>query len=202
MSKIKCFVFIFGALAVLSAHIFAQGPAQPAQDSSFDVILQVVIGGDSKTAGGQLPQNLSSIVRQLKSNYNFADVMLANTYVGRVSNGGNFEFKSISNLFGRESSPERPSFLEWALSGFRVESKEGGGNQLAAHTFRFGARIPINSGTGKDGDGKQMTIYNYENIGLTAGRVTLTENIPTLLGSLSLPNTDSTMFLVLTLRPA
>jgi hypothetical protein len=45
-------------------------------------------------------------------------------------------------------------------------------------------------------------VINYENIGLNSMRMTMAENTPVLIGSLALPNTTGTAFLVLTLRPA
>jgi len=44
-------------------------------------------------------------------------------------------------------------------------------------------------------------VLNYEAVGLNMNRVSLPENKPTLIGTLSLPKTTGTMFLVLTVRP-
>ncbi|MFL6468198.1 MAG: hypothetical protein ACJ72Z_09610 [Pyrinomonadaceae bacterium] len=170
-------------------------------ESSYDVVLQVVIGGDDKS-GGRLPENLNNVTKQLKNNYQFADYRLANTYIGRIANGGNFEFKSVSNIFGRAADSETPSFLEWTLGGLRAGPNAAGKNELMLQVFRFGARIPIRTGGVREEGGKPFPVINYEAIGLSSGRVTLSENTPTLLGSLSLPTSDHSMFLVLTLRPA
>jgi hypothetical protein len=42
---------------------------------------------------------------------------------------------------------------------------------------------------------------NYESIGLDLNRVTLAENTPTVIGTLTLPNTAGTLFLVMTAKP-
>ena len=170
-------------------------------EPSYDVVLQVVIGGDDKS-GSRLPDNLNNVAKQLKNNYQFADYRLANTYVGRIANGGNFEFKSLSNIFGRPPDTDTPSFLEWTLGGLRAGPNASGKNDIMLQVFRFGARIPIRTGSFREEGGKQLPIINYEAIGLSSGRVTLSENTPTLLGSLSLPTSENSMFLVLTLRPA
>jgi hypothetical protein len=167
-------------------------------EPSYDVVLQIVIGGDDKAANQPLPSSLSSIAKQLKGNYSFSEYRLANTYVGRIANGGSFDFKSISNVFGRPADNETPSFLEWSLGGLRSGQSASGKNDLMLQAFRFGARVPIRT-TREDG-GKQFAIFNYEPIGLNSARITLAENTPTLLGSLSLPNADNAMFLVLTLK--
>jgi len=160
-----------------------------------------LIGGDAKAAGQALPQGLSTVAKQLRGNYSFADYRLANTYVGRIANGGNFEFKSISNLFGRSGDGETPSFLDWSLAGLRVGPNSAGKSDLMLQGFRFGARVPVRTGIREEA-GKQLPIFNYESIGLSSMRITLPENTPTLLGSLSLPNTDNAMFVVITFRPS
>jgi hypothetical protein len=184
----------------VSATSFSQGDPRTQIEQSYEVILQIVIGGSDKAANQPLPANLSGITKQLRGNYQFAEYRLANTYVGRIANGGNFELKSISNIFGRGPESETPSFLEWSLGGLRAAQSAPGKNEMLLHSFRFGARIPIKAGTPVGEIGKQFPVFNYEPIGVSSQRITLAENTPTLLGSLSLPNTNDAMFLVLTLR--
>src|SRR4030095_10756855 len=168
-------------------------------EQSYDAVLQILIGGDDK-ANMQLPQNLGTVAKQLKANYPYPEYKLANTYVGRIAVNGNLENKSISNVFGQTQQGDTPSFWEWGLGGLRASPAAGGRNDLAFNMFRFGARVPVRTGTAKDGSGNTQPIFNYENIGLTTGRLTVPENTPTLIGSLALPNTTGTAFLVLTLR--
>ncbi len=204
MQPRRSLLFSFLSLIVfgLPTNASAQGPdPRFTIEPSYDVVLQVVIGGDDKS-GSRLPDNLNNIAKQLKNNYQFNDYRLANTYVGRIANGGNFEFKSVSNIFGKPMDSETPSFLEWNLGGLRAGPNASGKNDIMLQVFRFGARIPIRTGSFREEGGKQLPIINYEAIGLSSGRVTLSENTPTLLGSLSLPTSDNSMFLVLTLRPA
>jgi hypothetical protein len=163
-------------------------------------VLQLVIGTDDRAAGQAVPQNLSNVVRQLRGSYSFAEYRLSNTYLGRVANGGNFEFKSLSTLFGRGAESETPSFLDWSLHALRAAPSSSGRTDIAVG-FRFGARIPIKV-SAREEAGKQIPIFNYESIGLNAGRVSMAENTPTLLGTLSLPGTNNTMFVVLTFKPA
>ena len=170
-------------------------------EPSYDVVLQIVIGGDDKAAGQSMPSGLSNVTKQLRSNYPFSEYRLTNTYVGRIANGGTFEFKSVSTIFGRGVQTETPSFLDWSLAGLRAGQGSSGKNDLMLQAFRFGARVPVKVGSREEG-GKQLPIFNYEPIGLTSSRVTISENTPTLLGSLSLPGVDSAMFVVVTFRPA
>lgn len=195
-------VFLFLVLLTFAVTSFAQGDARQAIEPSYDVVLQIVVSGDDKAATQPMPQNLANIAKQLRANYSFPEYRLANTHIGRIANGGNFEYKAISNVFGRGQDSETPSFWDWSLTGLRSAAAGSGKNDLHIQGFRFGARIPIRTSSFKDEAGKSQPIFNYESIGLNSVRVTLPENTPTLIGSLSLPNTTGTVFLVLTLRPA
>jgi len=194
-------VFSFLILFIFAGVSFAQGDARQVIEPSYDVMLQIVIGGDDKASGQPMPQNLANVAKQLRATYPFADYRLVNTYVGRIAVGGNFEYKSISNVFGQSQQSDTPSFWEWTLSGLRA-AQSGTSRELSLNGFRFGARIPVRTGNFKDETGKPQPVFNYESIGLNSMRVTLAESTPTLIGSLALPNTTGTVFLVLTLRPA
>jgi hypothetical protein len=190
------------SILLLGTAVTASAQNDQRIEASYDVVLQIVIGGDDKTAGQPMPSGLSNITKQLRSSYSFADYRLTNTYVGRIANGGNFEFKSVSTIFGRGVESETPSFLDWSLAGLRSGQSASGKNDLMLQAFRFGARVPVKTGSVREEGGKQFPIFNYEPIGLNSSRVTLSENTPTLIGSLSLPGVDSAMFVVVTFRPA
>ena len=49
--------------------------------------------------------------------------------------------------------------------------------------------------------GKTIPVTNYESVGLTLQRISIAEGTPTLIGTISLPRTTGTVFLVLTVRP-
>ena len=56
---------------------------------------------------------------------------------------------------------------------------------------------------GKDENGKSLpAVVAYEQIGIAASRLAVPENTPTLMGTLVLPKTRGTVFLVLTARAA
>ena len=191
--------FLLSTLVLASAAA-AQVDPRSQIEPSYDVVLQLVVGTDERSAGQPLPQNLTGVIRQLRSNYSFADYRLSNTYLGRRANGGNFEFKSLATIFGGGAQSETPSFMEWSLHSLRAAPNSAGRNDIAVG-FRFGARVPVRVSTREEG-GKQFPVFNYEPIGLNTARVTLTENTPTLLGTLSLPNSNNTMFVVVTFKPA
>lgn len=200
MNRSRLFTLFF-LLCVLATASLAQAEAQPQIDPSYDVSLQLLVGSNDATGKPELPASLSGITRQLKQNFPFNDYRISNMIIGRVSNGGSFEFKSISGISGREADPETQSFLEWSMNRLTSAGMVGGKNAIQVQNFRFGAKVPVKVGSTKEGEATR-SIYNYEPIGLTLGRVGLAANTPTLIGTLSLPRTDGTIFVIMTVRPA
>ncbi len=184
-------LLFFTALSTATAQ-----PEGPVMEPSFEISLHLVIGSNEAGARADLPASLSGISRQLKSNFSFSNYRLANTFLGRISNTGNIEYKSISNIFGQESDSESQTFLEWSMGSFRVMPRG-----FQARSFRFGARVPVRVGSSKDDSGRISPVINYEPVGLSMAVIGLPANTPTLIGTISLPKTTGTIFLVATIKP-
>jgi hypothetical protein len=185
-------------LLACSAAFAQSEPNQNRIEPSYELSLHVVIGSNEAGARGvDLPSNLSGISKQLKSNFAFSNYRLANTFLGRISNTGNIEYKSVSNILGQETDAESQTFLDWSMTGLRSTD-----NKFQARTFRFGARVPVRVGSTKDDAGKISPIVNYEAIGLSMNMIGLSANTPTLVGTISLPRTTGTIFLVATIKSA
>jgi hypothetical protein len=196
------FSLLFCLLLFTAAH--AQPAAKPQGDPSYDIFLQVIVGSNEAGERAELPGNLSNISRQLKANFAFSNYRLVTTFIGRVGNEGNFEYKSIANVFGEETDGEFQTFLEYSLNNFRAMQEPRSDAAFQIGTFRFGARIPVKTGAPvKDENGKALpAMVAYEQIGIAATRLAVPENTPTLMGTLTLPKTRGTVFLVLTARAA
>lgn len=188
---------------IFAASITALGqPETKLQvEPSCDVTLHLIIGSNDATQRNELPANLAAISRQLKGAMPFPNYRLASTFLGRVSNSGNFEYKSISNIFGESSDLRSQTFLEWSLVNLKGLPTAQGGQGFQAVNFRFGAKVPVmTGGTVKDESGKATPVVNYESIGLTPRGVGLAENVPTMIGTLNLPGANDTIFLVMTVK--
>jgi hypothetical protein len=181
-------LFVFVAVSSASA----QGPPDPQRaEPSYEISLHVLIGSnEAAPRGTEVPSSLSAISRQLKNNFSFSSYRLVNTYLGRISNTGNIEYKSISNILGQEPATEAQSFLEWSIVGLRSMQ-----NGFQGRSFRFGARVPIKTS-------KDENAVVYESVGLTMQMIGLPANTPTLVGTISLPKTTGTIFLVATIKSA
>ena len=193
------FSLIVLPLLVLAAGsiTFAQSDAAQQLEPSYEVALHVVIGSNEGGARNDLPANLSVISKHLKGNFSFSNYRLANTFLGRISNTGNIEYKSVSNILGQETDAESQTFLEWSMGSFRALQ-----NGFQARSFRFGARVPVRTGSFKDSAGGVNPVVNYESVGLTMNMIGLPANTPTLIGTISLPKTTGTIFLVATIKTA
>jgi len=198
MNQLRRYLLLLALpLLVFSADVRTSAQTEPAtkMESTYEVALQVIIGSNEAGAKPDLPPNLSAITKHLRNNFSFSNYRLANTFLARLSNNSNIEYKSVSNILGQESDAESQTFLDWTMGNLRAYP-----NGFQARPFRFGARVPVRVGSSKDESGRSVPIVNYESIGLTVGVVGLPLNTPTLIGTVSLPRTTGTIFLVATIR--
>jgi len=179
------------ALAIMFSLCNAAG-AQPAPDTNYDVTLQLVIGSN-EGAKGDLPADLVPVAKRIRTNFDLSNYRLASTFFGRIASNGNFEYNSVASIEGKDLSSSVPTFLEWSLRDLHQAT---GARGLQAQTFRFGVKVPVAVGDSAKGQG-----VNYEGLGIVLNRVGLNENTPTLIGTLHLPGTTGTIFLVMTIRP-
>jgi hypothetical protein len=184
------FKLITGGVCILffAAAVLAQTDVRP-PESSFEVTLSI-ISGSNETGKTDLPSSFAPIARQLRANFGLTNLHLADTYVGRIGNGGNIQYKSLANIDAASTSAT-PSFLDWTIAGLR---NAAGSNSVFIQSFRFGARVPVAIGAGSP--------IQYEQIGLNVDRITAVENSPVLIGTIALPKADGgRVFLVLNVSP-
>jgi hypothetical protein len=182
------------------AAAFGQADAKPQAEPNYDAILHVVVGSSDSVQADSLPQSLSAASKQLRSDFGATNLQLLNTYVGRMTPSGSLEYKGVSNAYAPVQESDTLTFLDWNLTGMKNLQNAAGQNVFEFQAFRFGARVPIKTSSFKDDSGKVNAVYNYESIGLTIQRMSVAENSPTLVGTLSQPRTNGTIFLILTVR--
>ncbi|HQZ95127.1 MAG TPA: hypothetical protein PLP21_02355 [Pyrinomonadaceae bacterium] len=199
MNKIKLLIVSIGVSGVLFL-LPVLGFGQAALEPSYEVSLQLLMGSNDGGQKGNLPSTLSGISQRLKSSYSYSNYRLAETLLGRISNRGKFEYKSGAN-FGRDLASQPPNFIEMTLNELKTGQTAKGSQAFQIETFRFGARVPVITSVIKDESGKERSAVNYEQIGLTLNKVGLSENVPTLIGTLNMPGVNDTIFLVMTIKP-
>ena len=183
------------AITLVSLAFLAAGAAaQQSGDINYDVTLQLVIGSNEAGTKSDLPSDLGRVATQMRSGFNFSSYRLASTFVGRIANNGHFEYNSVASIEGKDLSSAVPTFLDWSLHDLAMVPNS---KNLQAQSFKFGARVPVAVGDASKG----QQVVNYEHIGVSLVRMGLNQNVPTLIGTLHLPGTTGTVFLVMTVRP-
>ena len=180
-------------LGLTNAFAQTENPRpQPPVEPSYDVVLHTLTASNKLNDKTSIPASLSNIVRKLKTIYSYSNYRLDSTYVERVANTGNVNFKTVSYPEGQNQDNFTPIFSEWSLTGLRNSSEGQKTNLIQFQNFSFGQRIPIKTAAGS---------VNYEQIGINT-KFSLTENMPTVVGSLSTFKPDELIFLILTVKAA
>jgi hypothetical protein len=191
MNKLKRFsVFVIFALFLcFDAPAFAQETRDvKLAEPSYEVVLQVLVASNAGETG-QMPSSLAAVVKKLKTTFPFTDYRLTATYLNRVENGGNIDSRGIIQEAGNSATP---TFQDWALYGVKKVTDAGGQNLVQLGTFQFGTKFPIQLGQ----------TAAYENTGLKINRLNLSENTPTVVGTMNASKTNELIVLVLTVRPS
>ncbi len=203
MNRLKDFLLLsIISISCLTSATFvsAQVERKLAIEPSYDLILQLIVGSNDPAVRGDLPQNFGVVSRDLKNIFTFSNYRVAATFIGRIANTGSFEYKSVSDIFGQESSNDSRTFLDWSVGGLTSFPDASGQISFQAQTFRFGARVPVKTGQSKNTEGQMVDIINYGAVGLNMNRISLSGNKPTLIGTLSLPKANGTIFLIMTIK--
>ena len=203
-SKIAFSIAAFFSVCLLS---LTNGSAQTSPtgkqvEPSYEVVLQTLVASNNANNKSDIPQTLAGAVKKLKANYSYSNYRLGATFYQRVANTGTIELKSVSNEAIPSQERNFTIFSEWTLNNLQTLPDAKGQNSIQFQSFRFGQRIPVITSSVKDENGKTNSVVNYEQVGLTIQRCSLTENVPTVIGSLSTLNPGELMFLVLTVKSA
>lgn len=196
MSKIKLLIASIGVSGVLFL-LPVLGLGQTAEPN-YEMTLHMLMGSNEATSKANLPSNLSAISQQLKSKVGYSNFRLAGTIIGRMANNGNFQYNSYSDLFGED--PKFRSFIDVTIAGLKGGTTDSRPGVFQFQTLRFGAKVPVIVGYRKDDSGRDQPTVSYENIGLTLSKIGISEDVPTLVGTLDVPNGTDMIFLVITVK--
>ncbi len=194
MSKKKTVFSIaaFFLVCLLSlTNSFAQNPTRQSAEPSYEIVLQTITASNNTGDKTSVPPTLSNVVKKLKNTYSFSNYHLDSTYLQRTSGG--VDLKSVSNMLNQNQENFTPVFSEWSLVGLKNFPDAEGKNLIQFQGFRYGQRVPVKT---------SASVVNYEQIGITLQVFSVSENVPTVVGSLSTAKPDEMMFLILTVRPA
>jgi hypothetical protein len=200
MNKPK-FIFAAAAFSLIFLLGFSISSAQESRKQSepnYEIVLHTLISSENTIRQNAIPANLSNIIKKLKETFPFSDYQLASTYLERIENKGSFSYSGITNEF-TEKDGLPPSFNEWSLRGMS-RNPESSKNAITFNAFKFGTRLPVATNLSSDETNKDSRVINYQFVGFTIDNFSISENKPTLLGTLNLPNKNQMAFVVMTIR--
>ncbi len=199
MIKSKYFIIAIAVPTFMFLGNFSICAQETAQiEPNFELVLQTLIGSDGPVSKNKIPASLGNVIKKLKDTFPFSDYQLTSTYLERIENKGSFVYKGITDEFTEKGSMP-PSFNEWALSRMKINS-DSSKKIIGFSSFRFGTRLPILTHVASENENKASPVVNYEFVGFTIDSLSISENIPTLLGTLSLPNKNQMAFIILTVK--
>ena len=194
--------FLFICLLSLTNNLAQTPPDRNQSEPSYEVVLQTLVASSGASDKTDVPQMLSGAVKKLKANYPYSNYHLSSTSLQRVASGGTIELKSVSSEAIPNQERNFSVFSDWTLKNLQILPDAKGQNSVQFDSFRFGQRIPIITSSVKSESGITNSVVSYEQVGLTIQRFSLSENVPTVIGSLSTLKPDELMFLALTVKSA
>ncbi len=189
--NVSVWIVVFAVVCFWSVpNAFAQTSPQKASEPSYEIVLQTVVASNNSDGKSNLSQNLSNIVKKLKSDFPYTDFRLSQTFMQRIANNGSLELKSVA--YENNQSKTAPIFSVWSMQGLQNLADESAPETIQIRDFRFTQRVPVDGGNGA---------ITYESVGLS-NKFSLPKNTPTVVGSLTTNRPDELMFLILTVKSA
>lgn len=180
-------LFLFCLMS--STNSFAQdAPKQAAPN--YKIYLDTIIATNNANGNKKLSAPLLNALKDIKSDM-FSDYYLFSSSFQRIGVGGQINQKSIYNELGQRKIDKYSIYSNWTLDKLKNLSDEKNRDVIQFDTFNFLVRVP----------NQTATVINYEEIRLNISNFNVLQNIPTVIGSLSIPQSDEMLYFVLTAKP-
>ena len=213
MSRIKVFAGILFATLLLASTtitntVFAQAGDQTPQqrdarnaEINLDTQLYLLIATNQEVDDEKLPAVLDPVIKQLRGSLAFKNYRLAATLINRVKNDGRLNLQWVGGplLTSTAATAATPSFNEFKVNTVKLVVDANGRDVVRMDGFRFGARIPIQTGTAIASNTASAAIINYENTGLNTD-ISMHEGDPVIVGTLNVGPSGDAIILVMTAR--
>lgn len=201
------FVCLLSISAAFSAQAVAQSTDEQSQrepknaETNLDTQLYILIATNQEVDDMKLPTALDPVLKQLRASLPFKNYRLAATLINRVKNDGRLNLQWVGGplLATAAASATTPSFNEFKVNTVKLVTDGSGREMVRMEGFRFGARIPIQTGTAVASNGPAAPIINYENTGLNTD-ISMHEGEPVVVGTLNVGPSGDAIILVMTAR--
>ena len=189
------FIFAIAALFMFClmsfTNSFAQDDTKQASPN-YKIYLDTIVAANNNSGGNKkLSAPLSNALKDVKSDA-FSNYYLFSNSYERIGVSGQITHNSIYESIGQRKVENYAVYSNWALGKLREFSDEKSRSVVQFDNFTFSARVPSPT----------ATVVNYEEIRLYVSNFNVLQNVPTVIGSLSVPKSDEMLYFVLTARPA
>ncbi len=201
------FATLVAFLATMAQPVLAQTSDPSTQketnedETNLDTQLYLLIATNQEVDDAKLPSSLAPVVAQLRASLPFKNYRLAATLINRVKNNGRLSLQWVAGplLPSAAASTLTPSFNEFKVNNVKLTTDASGRDVVRMDGFRFGARIPIQTGTAVASTGPPGPIINYENTGLNTD-ISMREGEPVVVGTLNVGPSGDAIILVMSAR--
>ncbi len=191
----KLHIKLFTSFVVVLMVTIAAYSQQAKPNQSAEATLHILIADRGATAAPRMPEGLAAISDQIKRRFGADNLMLLDSYFGRMAVGGSGDFKS-SVKFQRGNGTITEGFVDW-----RLVELGSAAEAFSAQNFRFGFRA-VPTLRPDDDLTKPAGLISYESVGVSLSELAFAENTPHLIGTTNMPDGVGKLFLVLTVRHA
>jgi hypothetical protein len=165
------------------------------ENLNLDIEIYLLAAADTSAEGGRLPNQLEPVVKQLRSSLPFGSYRLSATMLNRMKNGGRLSVKGVGvTPFSKIVAPA-PLFSEYSVNSVTLKNDAAGQSIVELVGFRFGAKIPIQTGSPATEKGASVPIVQYENTGIYTD-FSMREGEPVVVGTLNVGQPGEAFILV------
>ena len=206
--KILFTLLIIAGLTIHASFQGAYAQSEPAaqtekksDETNLDTQLHLVVASNQDSTEGKLPQSLEPVLKQLRASLPFKNYRLATTLVNRVRNEGRLSLQWTGGpLIGSTAATSAtPGFNEFKVTSIKFVTDTEGRKVIRMEGFRFGARIPIQTGTAIASNTPHAPIINYENTGLNTD-ISMREGEPVIVGTMNVGPSGEAIIVVISAR--
>jgi hypothetical protein len=198
---------LFAVVTTFGSNVFAQAADQPTQrdtrndEINLDTQLYLLIATNQEVDDAKVPTTLEPVIKQLRASLPFKNYRLAATLINRVKNDGRLNLQWVGGplLASSAATVTTPSFNEFKVDRVRLITDGNGRDVVRMDGFRFGARVPIQTGTTVASNAPSAPIINYEPTGLNTD-ISMREGEPVIVGTLNLGPSGDAIILVMAAR--
>ena len=206
------FALLCAVLFITAQAAVGQGSSEAARptvqkddDANLEIQLYLILASNRDVEDSKLPAALDPVVKRLRDSLPFKHYNLTGTFLNRVKNNGRLDMSWVGGPFPVQGSPAQsnPSFSQFT-SLVRLAG-EPGQEIIRLTEFRFGARVPIITGSFGPSNASTSTgvfpAINYEPIGIRTD-LTMREGSIVIAGTLNVGPSGDAVIVVVSARRA